>query len=64
MNYVNIGKLVLKEISFGETKAPIGLSDNPLDKRNSVYSPLASKERRVEVIAVRRMAKKASVIEN
>jgi len=61
MEYARIGKLVLKEISFGETKAPIGLSDSALDKRNSVYSPLASKERRVEVIAVRRMAREAKV---
>lgn len=60
-HYVDIGKLVLKEISFGETKAPIGLSDSAFDKRNSVYSPLASKERRVEVIAVRRMARTATV---
>lgn len=61
MEYARIGKLVLKEISFGETKAPIGLSDSAFDKRNSVYSPLASKERRVEVIAVRRMAREADV---
>jgi hypothetical protein len=60
-HYVDIGKLVLKEISFGETKAPEGLSDSAFDKRNSVYSPLASKERRVEVIAVRRMARQAEV---
>ncbi|MDX1684253.1 MAG: hypothetical protein R3275_03395 [Saprospiraceae bacterium] len=60
-HFVDIGRLVLKEISFGETKAPEGLSDSALDKRNSVYSPLASKERRVEVIAVRRMANKAKV---
>lgn len=60
-HYVDIGKLVLKEISFGETKAPEGLSDSALDRRNSVFSPLASKERRVEVIAVRRMAREAQV---
>lgn len=60
-HYVDIGKLVLKEISFGETKAPEGLSDSAMDRRNSVYSPLASKERRVEVIAVRRMARTADV---
>lgn len=64
MNYVSIGKLVLKEISFGETKAPVGLSDSAFDKRNSVYSPLASKQRRVEVIAVRRMARTAPTNNN
>ena len=59
--FVDSGTLVLKEVPFGETKAPEGLSDSALDRRNSVYSPLASRERRVEVIAVRRMAQRAKV---
>ena len=57
IQYIDKGTLVLKEISFGETKAPEGLSDSPFDRGNSVYSPLASKERRVEIIAVKRLAK-------
>ena len=59
--FVDSGTLVLKEVPFGESKAPEGLSDSAMDRRNSVYSPLASRERRVEVIAVRRMAQRAKV---
>ncbi len=55
--YINKGQLVLEEAPFGETKSSTNVSDSPFDKRNSVYSPEASKERRVEIIAVKRLAK-------
>ncbi len=55
--YINKGQLVLEEAPFGETKASSNISDSHRDKCNSVYSPEASKERRVEIIAVKRLAK-------
>ncbi len=57
VQYINSGLLVLEEAPFGESKVATGVSDSPFDKRNSVYSPAASKERRVEIIAVKRLAK-------
>ncbi len=51
------GKLVLYEAPFGESKAPKDVSDSPFERSLSVYSPAASRERRVEVIAVKRLAK-------
>jgi len=50
--YLSNGQLVLKNISMGEEKAAIGISDDRLDTRNSVYHPNAAIERRVEIISV------------
>ena len=50
--YVTSGALVLKRESYGEETAPKNISDNRLDKRNSVYNPAAALERRVEIISV------------
>lgn len=44
--------LILEEESIGELKAPQHVSDNLKDKRNSVYSPDAALERKIQIIAV------------
>jgi len=47
--YLQSGLLTFTERSFGETTAPTGISDDPGNRSNSVYSPDASRERRVEI---------------
>ena len=50
--YINEGKLVITEISYGESLAPEDISDNIHDLRNSIYGLEASKQRKVEIIRV------------
>ena len=50
--YLENGTLVLEEISFGETQAASGISENPLDRKNSVYSPEASRARKVQIVEI------------
>jgi len=47
--YIDSGQLILTERSFGETTASPEVSDNPNDPRRSIFSPAASRERRVEI---------------
>lgn len=47
--YLNSGQLTFTERSFGETTAPTGISDDAGNRSKSVYSPEASRERRVEI---------------
>jgi tetratricopeptide (TPR) repeat protein len=51
--YINNGQLIIKRIAFGETKANKEVSDKLTDLKHSVYSPEASKERKVEIIAIK-----------
>ena len=51
-SYIESGKLTLKNESIGEEKADKKVSDNLEDTRNSVYSPAAAMERKVEIISV------------
>ena len=44
--------LLIKDVSYGEESASKGISDDSRDRRNSIYSVDASKERRVEIINV------------
>lgn len=50
--YINNGQLKITELSFGESLAPDNVSDALYDKRNSIYSPEASRERRVEIVEI------------
>jgi tetratricopeptide (TPR) repeat protein len=50
--YMETGDLVVTQKSFGEETAPPGISDKPENKRQSIYSPEASRERRVEIIEI------------
>ena len=51
---INNGTLKIVQEPLGETKSPIYVSDDISDIRNSIYSVPASRERRVEIIDVRR----------
>ncbi len=53
--FVEAGKLRISEASFGETTVRSGVSDNLEDERNSVYHPDAARERRVELVEIRKM---------
>jgi tetratricopeptide (TPR) repeat protein len=52
MPYIQRGDLVLRNQSLGKEKAAKSVSDNGDDIRNSVYSPAAALERKVEIIFV------------
>ncbi len=47
------GMLKISETSFGETTARAGISDDLKDERNSIFSPAAARERRVEILEIR-----------
>jgi hypothetical protein len=50
--YLASGQLIIEEVTVGESRAPQVVSDRLTDERNSIYSPIASAERRVEIIGV------------
>ncbi|MEP6794507.1 MAG: hypothetical protein ABJB16_09300, partial [Saprospiraceae bacterium] len=50
--YMESGDLVVTQKSFGEETAPATVSDDRKNVRKSIYSPEASKERRVEIIEI------------
>jgi outer membrane protein OmpA-like peptidoglycan-associated protein/tetratricopeptide (TPR) repeat protein len=47
--YIKSKKLIIEQSPFGEKTAPKNISDKYQDKRNSIFSPEASAERRVTV---------------
>ncbi|MFT6808886.1 MAG: tetratricopeptide (TPR) repeat protein [Saprospiraceae bacterium] len=51
--FIESGQLKITELSFGESLAPNNVSDGLYDRRNSVYSPEASRERRVEIVEIK-----------
>jgi len=52
MPFINSGQLKVIDVSFGEELAPSNISDSIGNRKLSIYSPEASKERRVEIISV------------
>ena len=56
--YVESGSVQILLEPFGESLAPKEVSDNPMDKQNSVFSPLASQQRKVEIIGAESSKKK------
>jgi hypothetical protein len=52
--YMETGDLVVTQKSFGEDTAPPHVSDDRKNLRKSVYSPEASRERRVEIIEIQK----------
>ena len=51
--YIQEGLLKVSEAPYGEQLSNSGVSDNPRDRRNSIYSVPASLERRVEIIELK-----------
>ena len=49
----NGGKVVFNEIPFGENVANKLTSDNPNDKKNSIYSRAAAVERKIEIQSIK-----------
>ena len=47
-------QLIIKEAPKGEELAPEDVDDSPKRRRNSVYSPAASRQRRVKILDIRR----------
>lgn len=54
LNYLKKEQLIISEKSFGETTAAEDISDDLGDIRRSVYSIGAARERRVEIVEVKR----------
>ena len=50
--YFQNGQLQISELPLGETQVDMDVSDNPNDKRNSIYSIKASRERRIEIQSI------------
>lgn len=59
----NGGRLVFTEIPFGEYVADQLISDNPNDKKNSVYSRAAAMERKIEIQSVTFIVEEDSLIQ-
>lgn len=52
--YLENGKLIISERPFGEAEASATVSDALDDLRNSIYHPDAARERRVEIVEIKR----------
>lgn len=46
------GRIVVEQEANGEEKSPKGIADDIADRKNSIYSVAASKERRVEIVRI------------
>jgi len=56
--YLDEGKVKIDLIPFGESAAPEDVSDSPYDKKNSVFSPIASQQRKVVIIGAESIKRK------
>lgn len=52
--YIDSENLVIKEAPKGEDDAPDGVDDSPGNRRESVFGPKASRQRRVKILDIRR----------
>lgn len=50
--YLNNGSLIISQTSFGETSASVKASDRLDDEKNSIFNPIAARERRVEIVEI------------
>ena len=51
--FIENGQLKITQLSYGENLSPDNVSDVFYDRRNSIYSPEASRERRVEIVEIK-----------
>ena len=56
--FVEEGKVKIVLEALGETKASKDISDSPYDKKNSVFSPSASKQRKVVIVGATSIKRK------
>jgi outer membrane protein OmpA-like peptidoglycan-associated protein/tetratricopeptide (TPR) repeat protein len=52
-HYITDNQLIISQTSFGETTASAKASDQLNDEKNSIYNPLAARERRVEIVEIK-----------
>ncbi len=52
LQYIESGMISYTFVAFGKTLSDGKVSDDPNDPRNSIFSPAASRERRIEIIAI------------
>jgi len=50
--FIKSGELKIIELPFGENKSDKSVSDNPKDRKNSVYSKDAMLERKIEIVEI------------
>ena len=62
-DYLERGILIVKEDPKGEDAAATEVSDNEKDRRASIFSPKASRERRVRITDVRQQESMMSWVE-
>ncbi len=55
--YIKNGKIKFIELPIGEAQSPLGVSDNLLDPRNSIFSPEASAQRKVHIESIKKVVK-------
>ena len=51
-SFLDVGKLKIVELPFGENKSNKHVSDNPKDRKKSVYSKDAMLERKIEIVEI------------
>ena len=51
-SFLNNGNLKIIELPFGENQSQKNVSDNPKDRKNSVYSKEAMLERKIEIVEI------------
>jgi len=51
-NHLSDGNLKIIELPYGENKSDKRVSDNPMDRKNSVYSKNAMLERKIEIVEI------------
>ena len=55
IRYIKNGQLIIAELPLGESRAPSIVSDNPRNKKLSIYSLEAALERKIEIVRMKKM---------
>ena len=51
-SFLDVGELKIVELPFGENKSQKHVSDNPNNRKKSVYSKDAMLERKIEIVEI------------